>query len=123
MGASDEEAALCVESFVSPDKAWHQELTFDAPLALKVIVEILSGGPIFEYYVDHNDFTPLQRGEVTEEILQRVAEQQLFEGLTESFEATRQFPAGKAYLCVELDCQADADAPRAEFRLSLFPVE
>jgi len=122
MASDDDESVYRIESFVSLDHAWHQELGFDSPCAVRVFVENLGGGPIFGFYVDEADFIPLRRGEVTDELLERVSKQQLFEGLAGCAEMEVRFPAGKVYLCVELDCQSAPTARRAEFRLTLTPV-
>jgi hypothetical protein len=112
-----------VESFVSTDHAWHQELRFDSPCKVRVCVENLGGGPLYGFYVDEADFRPLRSGEVTDEILDRVSRQKLFENEAGQRQLDFQFPAGKIYLCVELDCESAPNAKRAEFRLTMTTLE
>jgi hypothetical protein len=108
-----------VESYVTVDKAWHQELTFDDPCTVRILIENLGSDPIYGFYVNEVDFDLVQEGIVNDEILDRISSQELSEKELGRADTEVTFPRGTVYICIELDCQASPLAERADFSVSL----
>jgi hypothetical protein len=115
-----------IESYVSPTEAWHQGLEFDEPSQAKIIIEHLGGDPIYGFYVNEQDFSILENGDITDDISEHILSQKLFGDGDNEIGHTEHnvlFPAGLFYVCIELDCQAFPSAKRAEFRLTFQELE
>jgi len=108
------------ESYVSMDAAWHQELTFDEPYVVTVVIENLGPDPVYGFYLNEEDFKyMIANGSVNDAIMSRLQEQLLCENEYGHTEVDVQFPAGKHFVCVELDGESKPEAIRTQFRFRL----
>lgn len=114
------ETVFETESYVATDAAWHQELTFDEPYKATVVIENLGSDPIYGFFLDEPDFkSMIETGEVDEAIMSRIQQQLICENETGTAAVEVEFPAGKHFVCLELDCESKPDAQRTEFRFSI----
>lgn len=112
------------ESFVSTAAAWHQELSFDEPYKVRVVIENCGSDPIYGFYLNEEDFRfMIDNGTVDDDIMSRIKNQLLCENERATSEVGVEFPAGKFFLCLELDEESAPDSSRTEFRLSIYEVE
>lgn len=109
------------ESHVSVEAAWHQELRFDEPYPVKVVIENLGEDPIYGFYLNEADFNAMiEHGCVDDTVMSRVEKQTLCENERGIAECDVLFAAGKFYICLELDVESAPDAKRSTFKLVLF---
>ena len=112
------------DSFVSNEAAWHQELGFDEPYKVRVVIENLGSDPIYGFYLNDTDFQfMVDNGGVDDAILARIDKQLLCENHKGTVEVDVEFPAGKFYICLELDAESDPNATRSEFKLTIYDNE
>ena len=108
------------QAYVSVDAAWHQELTFDEPCLVTVVIENLGPDPVYGFYLDKDDFDAMiTHGSVDDAIMSRIHKQFLCENERGVAEVDVQFPPGKYFICLELDVESAPSARRTEFKLSL----
>ncbi|NNE00271.1 MAG: hypothetical protein HKN47_23375 [Pirellulaceae bacterium] len=109
------------QSYVSTEAAWHQELTFDEPYDVTVLIENLGADPIYGFYLNEADFEQMIANEsVDDAIMSRLVEQVLCENECGVCEINVRFHEGKHFVCIELDRESKPDADRTEFRLGLY---
>lgn len=112
------------ESFVSSAAAWHQELSFDEPYKVRVVIENCGSDPIYGFYLNEEDFRFMtDNGTVDDAIMSRIESQLLCENQRAISDVDVEFPAGKSFLCLELDVESAPESSRTEFKLSLYEVE
>ncbi len=108
------------QSYVSVYAAWHQELTFDEPYPVTVVIENLGTDPVYAFYLDERDFEAMiEHGSVDDAVMARIQNQLLCEDERGVAEVEARFLQGKHFICVELDVESAPDAKRTEFKLSL----
>jgi hypothetical protein len=108
------------QSYVSADAAWHQELTFDEPYPVTIVIENVGSGPVYGFYLNEDDFNAMiENGGVDDAIMSRIQNQLLCESECGVAELEVRFPPGKHFICLELDVESAPDAKRTEFKLSL----
>ena len=108
------------ESYVSVDAAWHQELTFDQPYSVTVVIENLGRAPLYGFYLNEVDFQQMiENGRVGDTIMARIQDQLLCVNEYGIAELDVTFPLGTQYVCMELDVESKAQAERTDFRFSL----
>ena len=109
-----------VKSFVSTDAAWHQELTFDEPCVVTVMIENLGSDPIYGFYLNEDDFQAMvSDGVVDDEVMTRIQTQLVCENECGLARIEVHFPTGRHFVCLELDAQSQPGARRTEFLFSL----
>lgn len=109
------------QSHVRADAAWHQELTFDEPYPLTVVIENLGKAPIYGFYLAADDFQAMVATvNVDDAMLSRIQNQLLCENELGVATVDVHFPSGKFYVCLELDVESAPEATDTEFKLSLY---
>lgn len=85
------------------------------------MIENLGEEPILGFYLGEADFNGMIEDEsVSDEVMARIQEQQLCVNERGVAENEVPFPAGKFYICIELDVESSPEAKRSEFRLVLY---
>lgn len=85
-----------------------------------VRIENRGTDPIYGFYLNEDDFNVMiMTGSVDDAIMSRIQVQLLCENAGGVTEINVQFPPGKYFICLELDCESKPDARRTEFRLRL----
>ena len=108
------------ESFVSIDSAWHQELTFDEAYVVTVMIENLGSDPIYGFYLNDDDFkSMIESGVANDAVMSRIQRQLICENECDVAKVEVHFPAGKHFVCLELDVESKPDARRTQFLFSL----
>ena len=86
-----------IDSFASSEAAWHQELSFDEPYKVRVVIENLGSDPIYGFYLCDEDFQfMIDNGGVNDDILARIQKQLLCKNEKGTTEIDVEFPTGNS---------------------------